>query len=457
MAEFAKRFSELKRNHVHEKSTMRRESTMQPRGGRQQIQGYDEYYGVATQRQQQQQQQQQRRQTPDPSPLPQSSRSREEDMVYDHAHTRQQMRRQSTYQPLSGRSQHGLYEKYYDESRAQLQQQREHQQQQRQSQVEQQQLQKHDPSYHVAGHSRPRSPVEEQEYARLAQGDYSNPEALPVAGNKSEAYGQATRKAQLRERYEYRMHNDPNREIFACTMNNNKPGTVLRSGVLSVLPRNSGPKKVDAWAARTPDRAGGLPLHVIAAGGDSSKLWRPHEKRVKPHFEPGHAGQSSHKLALNKRGHGRRQYSPEMHQRIHKHAVSHVTSPADSGLTYDGEGSVPMGNFPWNSPDAELVRNHKLRSIRGPGSDHTHDIICPDPVNPIDAILDPSSVPKAPVWAELSGKRGAYTVEHQERVNPSDTQDRLFGAGLNGGDQSHHDRRHMAAVSLRQRKERFGF
>ena len=50
MAEFAKRFSELKRNHVHEKSTMRRESTMQPRGGRQQIQGYDEYYGVATQR-----------------------------------------------------------------------------------------------------------------------------------------------------------------------------------------------------------------------------------------------------------------------------------------------------------------------------------------------------------------------------------------------------------------------
>ena len=60
MAEFAKRFSELKRNHVHEKSTMRRESTMQPRGGRQQIQGYDEYYGVATQRQQQQQQQQQR-------------------------------------------------------------------------------------------------------------------------------------------------------------------------------------------------------------------------------------------------------------------------------------------------------------------------------------------------------------------------------------------------------------
>ena len=137
-----------------------------------------------------------------------------------------------------------------------------------------------------------------------------------------------------------------------------------------------------------------------------------------------------------------------MHRRIHRHAVLHVTDPADR---------VSMGNFPWNSPDAELVRNHKLRSIPGPGADHTHDIINPDHVDPIDAILNPSSVPKAPVWAELTGKRCAYDTEHQERVNPKDTQGRLFGEGLTGGDQGYHSRRHHAEMSLSQRKERIGF
>ena len=142
---------------------------------------------------------------------------------------------------------------------------------------------------------RPRSPVEEEAFQRLANEDYEHPEALPAAGSPSDSQHHATRKAQLREQYEYRMRSDPHREIFACTMNNNQPGSVLRSGVLSVLPKNGGPKKVDVWSARTPDRAGGLPQRIIQHGGDASLQWRPHERRVKPHYEPGHAGQSQKK------------------------------------------------------------------------------------------------------------------------------------------------------------------
>ena len=106
------------------------------------------------------------------------------------------------------------------------------------------------------------------------------------------------------------------------------------------------------------------------------------------------------------------------------------------------------------------MRNHKLRSIPGSRADHTHNIIIPDTVDPIEAVLDPSSQKKAPVWAELgslTGKRCSYGAEHQQRVNPIDTQDRIFGEGRNGGDQGGHGQRHRAEMSFQQRRERMGF
>ena len=46
MADFARRMAELRHIHKQERSEMRRISTIQPRGGRQQQAGYDAYYGV---------------------------------------------------------------------------------------------------------------------------------------------------------------------------------------------------------------------------------------------------------------------------------------------------------------------------------------------------------------------------------------------------------------------------
>ena len=95
---------------------MRRESTVQPRGGRQQFEGYDAYYGNAERTSQQ------ATSTTPQEKIQNSQRTREEDMKYDHAHTKQHMRRQSTYQPLSGRSQHKLYEKNYGDPDFSIQQ-----------------------------------------------------------------------------------------------------------------------------------------------------------------------------------------------------------------------------------------------------------------------------------------------------------------------------------------------
>ena len=60
---------------------MRRESTVQPRGGRQQFEGYDAYYGGAERNSQEA-----TPTTPRQAKIQHSQRSREEDMAYNHAH-----------------------------------------------------------------------------------------------------------------------------------------------------------------------------------------------------------------------------------------------------------------------------------------------------------------------------------------------------------------------------------
>lgn len=68
------------------------------------------------------------------------------------------------------------------------------------------------------------------------------------------------------------MHKDrTNREFFAVTMNDNQPGQILRSGVLSVLPTNSGPKKIhpDDYS-RDPALAGGPVNLAVEVDGTRS-------------------------------------------------------------------------------------------------------------------------------------------------------------------------------------------
>ena len=451
MADFARRMAELN------KKEQSNSSTTQPEGGRQQQAGHDAYYGGPSRGTDLRKSKQQH------SIPARQQRNYTEDLVHSHEYGMSHMRRASAHQPSAGRMQQKLYEKNYREVKGHHNQQM-LQVQNGQSQASSEQEPRVQQEHQLAKQIRPRSPAEEDEYRRLSNEEYDNPRALPAAGSPTDSSRLATRKAQLREQYERRMHNDPHREIFACTMNNKQPGSILRSGIVSVLPRNGGPKKVHVWAARTPDRAGGLPQKVIEHGGDASLQWRPHEKKVKPHYEPTHAGQSSEKIAQHRLGRGRRQQSPEMQKRIYKHFDRSKNTGTHSDTLVDGN----MGNFPWNSPEAELVRNPTLKSVKAPGSDHTYDIIKPDSYDPISAIIDPASKPKAPVWAEehgsLSGKRCTYGAEYRARINPLDTQSRVFGSPTIDGEedqsdysQTHQKMRHHAEYSLKQRQERFGF
>ena len=250
------------------------------------------------------------------------------------------------------------------------------------------------------------------------------------------------RKAQLREYYEYKMHKDrTNREFFAVTMNNNQPGQILRSGVLSVLPTNSGPKKIhpDDYS-RDPALAGGRSTAALQTKGDTSVHYRPHEKQVSPGYKPGYAGQSSEKLSYHvKCGTSKRSYSPEAHHRTHRHSLRKNNEQA---------AHFPKNNFPWHSPDAQLIKNQQLKAVPGPERDHVHDIIAPHKYNEFEALFEPTIKHEAEAvidWHKerRTGKK-CDRIAHIERVHPIDTAERVFPTHRTFKmSEHHHGRKHV--------------
>ena len=221
-----------------------------------------------------------------------------------------------------------------------------------------------------------------------------------------------SRKAQLRERYEYRMHHAAGREVFAVTMNNNKPGQIMRSGVLSVLPVESGPRRIEPGTVVDPTAAGGRALHLLEYHGDVSARFRPHERQVKPHYVEGYAGQSSVKLSYWEKCHASKKgHSPDSHQRIYKRSQ-------------DGNGAA----FPWHSPEAQLVRNQQLKQVPEPKRDHVYDIITPHRHDEFEALFDPSLKPPEEDYWKLTRPRGKKCdhISHINHVNPPNTASRVF-------------------------------
>ena len=303
-----------------------------------------------------------------------------------HKHTQSQVRRSSMYNQTAGTAQNKLYEQYYG-----------------------------DPTQIPSKIPSPPSPPS------------SSPPPPPPPQPR-----QHGGKTQLRERYEYRMRQDPSREVFAVTMNHNTEGGTLRTGVISVLPKTGGPKRVEPLK-QDPTRAGNRTRAVVATKGDNSLQFRPHERQVSPGFKSGLAGQSSEKLSYNtKCAESRRGYSPEAHHRNLK--------PRTSGYTGD--------NFPWHSPDVEVRRNQQLKTVVGPERDHMYDIIAPHKYDEFESMFDPSIKQAATATIDYNKERRSGKqcdrIAHIERVHPLNTSERVFPTHrVFDMHQHHHGKKHV--------------
>ena len=304
--------------------------------------------------------------------------ARQKELEQWHQHQKSMERRSSEYNPTAGSAQNQLYAKHYG-------------------------------SPTVPATSTNNPPPQPQP---PPQPPSSSPPQLPGREHSG--------KAQLRQQYEYRMHKGNGREVFAVTMNNSKPGIILRSGVISCLPFNSGPKKVHPLT-QDPTRAGGRSRTEVErhsshnnnfTQGDQPLQYRPHERQVTPGYIPGFAGQSSQKMSYNtKCAESRRGYSPEAHHRnLKKYTSDH---------------------FPWHSPDIECVREGRtLKHVPGPEKDHVHDIIAPHKYNEFEALFDQDIKTEATAvidWHKerRTGKK-CDRIAHIERVHPLDTAERVF-------------------------------
>jgi hypothetical protein len=405
MADFAAHFNSLKSKasqedtrrqqqlenwHLHEKSRPhRRSSIATPIAGSAQQLLYEQNYGKDTEN------------TAAPaittasnSPIASPEASRQQELENWHRHQKSLERRSSSYNQTAGKHQNKLYEKYYGQSTTN------------------------------------KSSINQSQQPLSQHQSPSSPAVQPLSAQKGSIksnfhYG----KAQLREQYEYRMHKDRQREVFAVTMNNNKPGAVLRSGVISVLPQSSGPKKVEPLH-QDPTRAGCRSRSVVETKGDQSIHFRPHEKQVSPGYKIGYAGQSSEKLSyITKCAESRRGHSPEAHHRIY-----HTRRSED--------------HFPWHSPDAKCVENQKLKSVSGPERDHVYDIIAPHKYDEFESLFDPSLKHAALQVNNYEKERRTgkkcNRIALIERVHPLDTGERIFPTHrIFDMHEHHHGKKHV--------------
>ena len=366
-----KRQQDLEHWQAHEKTILhRRSSIAQQPGGVHQQQLYEQNYGTSQPPPPQQQQHH-------------SNPQRQRELENWHAHQTSLQRRGSTYNPTGGKELNKMYKQHYGSPQAQASQPPPTQSQSQQSQ----------------------------------QSQASQPPNHRTQTNMNER-NHHTGKAQLAQAYEYKMHNQNNREYFAVTMNNNAKGDIMRSGVLSVLPRNSGPKHITPGVDNIdPTAAGGRTLTKVIYEKDGVVTFRPHEKQVSPGFIEGSAGQSSNKLSYHTRcTQSRKGHSPEAHFKTYKSRKPNAKNPND--------------HFPWHSPDVELIQNQRLKHVPNPKYIPQYDIIVPHKYDEFEAVFQPNLKLEAEAVIDYHAERRrgkkCDRIANIEHVCPLNTAERVF-------------------------------